>query len=68
MNLLEKKMVDLLKDLKENYGALYIKTEFEAEGTHIEEILRPKDVILVKGSRGMKMEEIVNSLEERSSI
>ena len=35
---------------------------------YIKEIVMPEDVVLVKGSRGMKMEEIVISLEERSSI
>ncbi|KDR95018.1 UDP-N-acetylmuramoyl-tripeptide--D-alanyl-D-alanine ligase [Peptoclostridium litorale DSM 5388] len=35
---------------------------------YIKAIVKPKDVVLVKGSRGMKMEEIVISLEERSSI
>lgn len=29
---------------------------------HLKKLVRPRDAILVKGSRGMKMEEIVNSL------
>lgn len=31
--------------------------------TYLERIIRPGDVVLVKGSRGMKMEEIVNRLK-----
>lgn len=45
MNLLEKKMVTTLKDLKENHHVLGIKAEFEAEGTRLEEALRLKEVV-----------------------
>ncbi len=45
MNKLEKKMVETLKDLKENHHVLGIKCEFEAEGTRIEEALRLKEVV-----------------------
>ena len=31
MNILEKQMINTLIDLKENYGAIGIKAEFEAE-------------------------------------
>ncbi len=44
MNLLERKMVDALIDLKENHHVNGIKAEFEAEGTRIEEMLRLKEV------------------------
>ena len=44
MNLLEKKMVDALIDLKENHHVLSIKAEFEAEGTRLEEAMRLKEV------------------------
>ncbi len=44
MNLLEKKMVDTLIDLKENHHVLAVKAEFEAEGTRLEEALRLKEV------------------------
>lgn len=44
MNLLERKMVDTLVDLKENHHVNGIKAEFEAEGTRIEEMLRLKEV------------------------
>ncbi len=45
MNLLERKMLDTLKDLKENHHVVGIKAEFEAEGTRMEEALRLKEVI-----------------------
>jgi len=44
MNSNERKMVDILKDLKENYGLLGVKTEFEAEGATMDELCRLKDV------------------------
>ena len=44
MNNLEKEMVVLLKDLKENYGVIAIKAEFEAEASRMIELLRLKDV------------------------
>ena len=40
MNLLERRMVDALKDLMENHRVVGIKAEFEAEGTRLEEVLR----------------------------
>lgn len=49
MNLLERKMVDQLKDLKENHFAIGIKAEFEAEGTRLEEALRLKEVVTKAG-------------------
>lgn len=45
MNTLEHKMLDTLKDLRDNYNALGIKAEFEAEGTRLEEALRLKDLV-----------------------
>lgn len=44
MNLLEEKMISTLIDLKENYGALGLKAEFEAEGTKFEEAIRLKEI------------------------
>ncbi len=45
MNNLEKRMVDALKDLKQNHNVIGVKAEFEAEGTRMEEALRLKDVV-----------------------
>ncbi|MDR2644410.1 MAG: aldolase [Endomicrobium sp.] len=45
MNLLEKKMVDILNDLRENHNVIGVKCEFESEGTRLEEALRLKEVV-----------------------
>lgn len=44
VNLLERKMISILTELKEKYGVFEIKAEFEAEGSRIEELMRLKDV------------------------
>jgi len=49
MNLLEKKMVSALSDLRENHHVIGIKAEFEAEGTRLEEALRLKEVVTKAG-------------------
>lgn len=49
MNALEHRMVDQLKDLKENHYVVGIKAEFEAEGTRMEEALRLKEVVTKAG-------------------
>jgi len=49
MNLLERKMADALKDLRENHHVVGIKAEFEAEGTRLEEALRLKEVCMKAG-------------------
>lgn len=49
MNKMELKMVDLLKDLKENHAVIGVKMEFEAEGTRIEEAMRLKEVSMAAG-------------------
>ncbi len=49
MNLTERKMVDVLTDLKENHHVIGIKAEFEAEGTRMEEALRLKEVCMKAG-------------------
>lgn len=49
MNIFERKMVGLLKDLRESHHVVGIKAEFEAEGTRLEEALRLKEVITYAG-------------------
>lgn len=49
MNNYERKMVGILKDLRENHHVVGVKAEFEAEGTRLEEALRLKDVISKAG-------------------
>jgi len=46
MNTVEKRMVSILRDLRENHGAYSVKAEFEAEGTRLEELLRLKEITL----------------------
>ena len=45
MKKLELEMISLLKDLKENHNVCGVKTEFEAEGASIEEMLYLKQLI-----------------------
>ena len=45
MNTIEHKMVDALKDLRDNHHVTGIKAEFEAEGTRLEEAMRLKEVV-----------------------
>ena len=49
MNNLEKKMLNILLDLKANHHVIGIKAEFEAEGTRMEEALRLKEVVTKAG-------------------
>ena len=49
MNSLEKKMTNILIDLRENHHVVGIKAEFEAEGTRLEEALRLKEVVTKAG-------------------
>jgi len=44
MNNIEYQMIDVLKQLRDEYGVFEIKAEFEAEGSRIEEMMRLKDV------------------------
>jgi 4-hydroxy-2-oxoheptanedioate aldolase len=45
MNSIEREMVSILKDLKENHHVVGVKAEFEAEGTRLEEAMRLKEVL-----------------------
>lgn len=49
MNLLERKMTDRLRELKEKYSVTAVKAEFEAEGTRMEEAMRLKEISLRAG-------------------
>jgi 4-hydroxy-2-oxoheptanedioate aldolase len=49
MNSLELKMVDALKDLRDNHAVNGVKAEFEAEGTRLEEVLRLKEIVMKAG-------------------
>lgn len=46
MNSTEHKMVEILKDLRDNHSVTGIKAEFEAEGTRLEEAMRLKEVVM----------------------
>lgn len=45
MNLTERKMLDTLKDLRDNYGVIGVKAEFEAEGSRTEELIKLNEVV-----------------------
>ena len=45
MNVLEYEMVDILKKLKNEYGVIEIKAEYENEGSRADELMRLKDVV-----------------------
>lgn len=44
MNLLELKMVELLKNMRDRFGVTAVKAEFEAEASRMNELMRLKDV------------------------
>lgn len=46
MNSQERKMLDLLKELKEDYGVYGIKAEFEAEGARTDELISLRELVL----------------------
>ncbi|MDX2470040.1 MAG: citrate lyase beta subunit [SAR324 cluster bacterium] len=49
MNVIEKKIISVLKELKEDFGVIEIKAEFEAEGSRVDEMMRLKDVTASAG-------------------
>jgi hypothetical protein len=49
MNAIEKRMVCILKELRENYGVTGVKVAMEAEGIRLDEMLRTKEVVLRAG-------------------
>ena len=49
MNRFDEKMIEVLLDLKENYHAIGIKAEFEAEGTTMEEAMRLTNIASMSG-------------------
>ena len=49
MNSLEKQMVELLIDLRENYSFVGIKAEFEHEGARMDEMFRLKEITMEAG-------------------
>ena len=49
MNPLERRMVEQLRELRENHHVVGVKAEFEAEGTRLEEALRLKEVVTKAG-------------------
>jgi len=44
MNKIERTMISVLKELKDDYGVFEIKAEFESEGSRMEEMMRLKDI------------------------
>lgn len=45
MNQIEKRMLEVLKELKQNYGVLAIKAEFEAEGSRKDELVKLNEIV-----------------------
>ncbi|MDR1714084.1 MAG: hypothetical protein LBR39_08055 [Coriobacteriales bacterium] len=45
MNATEKQMFELLKELRDNYGVLAVKAEFEAEGSRTDELVLLTEIV-----------------------
>ncbi len=65
MSILEDKLVSILKNLKENYGVIAVRSEFESEGATREESLRLKDIAL-RGGVGLTVK--VGGCEAKTDI
>ena len=52
MNMTEEKMVNLLDELKKDYGVIAVKAEFETEGSRKNELTKLRDII---SKSGLKM-------------
>lgn len=50
MNAIERRMVEILRELKADYGVTAVKVNMEAEGIRLEEILKTKDIVLRAGA------------------
>lgn len=45
MNKRKERMLDILKELKNCYGAVAVKAEFEAEGSRLDELIMLNEVV-----------------------
>lgn len=45
MNLTERRMLELLRDLRDNHGVDAIKAEFEAEGSRMDELVKLNEIV-----------------------
>lgn len=50
MTIIEKRMISLLKEMKECYGLVGVKGEFEAEGASNDELMRLRNITLSAGT------------------
>ena len=49
MNPIEKQMIAILKELRQNYGVTAVKASLEAEGIRFDELLRTKEIVMSAG-------------------
>lgn len=56
------------KEFEKNGKKAYIFEDFEKCGKELMKILKKDDWVLIKGSRGMKMERILNFLEVKNAL